>query len=48
LKSNNQLKTGLAAIEKQVPGQQPLPFSAIDGRGVRENWQIITKNNNNQ
>ena len=43
LKSKNQLKTGMDAIQKQLVGQQPLPFSAIDGRGVREIWQIISK-----
>jgi GTP-binding protein len=43
LKSNNQLKAGLAAIQNEIPGQQPVPFSAIDGRGVREIWQIISK-----
>lgn len=43
LKSNNQLKAGLAAVQKEMPDQQPLPFSAIDGRGVREIWQIISK-----
>jgi GTP-binding protein len=42
-KSNNQFKAGIAAIEKQVPGVQPIPFSAIDGRGVREIWQTISK-----
>ena len=48
LKSNNQLRAGLAAIEKQVPDQQPVPFSAVDGRGVREIWQIISKIKNKQ
>jgi GTP-binding protein len=43
LKSNNQLKAGLAAVQKEMQDQQPLPFSAIDGRGVREIWQIISK-----
>ena len=43
LKSNNQLKAGMAAVQKEMPDQQPLPFSAIDGRGVREIWQIISK-----
>jgi GTP-binding protein len=43
LKSKNQLKTGMDAIQKQLVGQQPIPFSAIDGRGVREIWQIISK-----
>ena len=31
----------LAAVSKIVP--DPLPFSAITGRGVREIWQAITK-----
>jgi GTP-binding protein len=47
LKSTNQVKAGLAAIQKQVPDQPPVPFSAIDGRGVREIWQIISKIKNN-
>ena len=48
LKSNNQLKAALAAIHKTIPGQQPVPFSAVDGRGVREIWQIISKIKNKQ
>jgi GTP-binding protein len=48
LKSNNQLKTGMDAIQKQLTGQQAIPFSAIDGRGVRETWQIISKIKNKQ
>ncbi|HTS62748.1 MAG TPA: ribosome biogenesis GTP-binding protein YihA/YsxC [Candidatus Acidoferrales bacterium] len=32
---------GLAAIRKE--GIEPLPFSALSGRGVREIWQAITK-----
>ena len=43
LKSNNQLNTGMAAIRKQLPDHEPLPFSAFDGRGVREIWQVISK-----
>jgi len=43
LKSNNQLKAALAAIQRVIPDQQPVPFSAVDGRGVREIWQIISK-----
>ena len=43
LKSNNQRKAGLDAIRKQFPDQQLLPFSALDGRGVREIWQTISK-----
>ena len=42
-KSNNQFKAGMGAIEKQVPNAQPIPFSALDGRGVREIWQTISK-----
>jgi GTP-binding protein len=48
LKSKNQLKTGMEAIQKQLVGQQAIPFSAIDGRGVREIWQIISKIKNQQ
>ena len=43
LKSNNQRKAGLEAIQKELSDQQPLPFSAVDGRGVREIWQTISK-----
>jgi GTP-binding protein len=43
LKSSNQLKAGLAAIRGEAPDCEPVPFSAIDGRGVREIWQIISK-----
>jgi GTP-binding protein len=43
LKSNNQRKAGLDVIRKQFPDQQLLPFSALDGRGVREIWQTISK-----
>ncbi len=46
LKGNNQLKEGLAQIRKQLADQEPVPFSAIDGRGVREIWQIISKTKN--
>jgi GTP-binding protein len=42
-KSNNHFTAGLGAIEKQVPNAQPIPFSALDGRGVREIWQTISK-----
>ncbi len=48
LKSNNQVKVGLAAIQKELTDQEPVPFSAIDGRGVRELWQIISKTKNKQ
>ncbi|HZS54799.1 MAG TPA: ribosome biogenesis GTP-binding protein YihA/YsxC [Bryobacteraceae bacterium] len=48
LKSANQVKAGLAAVQKQLLDQPPVPFSAIDGRGVREIWQIISKIKNSQ
>jgi GTP-binding protein len=48
LKSKNQVKTGMDAIQKQLMGQQAIPFSAVDGRGVREIWQIISKIKNKQ
>ncbi|MDQ2712584.1 MAG: ribosome biogenesis GTP-binding protein YihA/YsxC [Acidobacteriota bacterium] len=48
LKSNNQLNTGLAAIQKQISDAQLIPFSAVDGRGVREIWQIISKTKKKQ
>jgi GTP-binding protein len=48
LKSNNQLAASLAEIRRNMPGQEPVPFSAIDGRGVREIWQIISKIKNKQ
>ena len=43
LKGNQELKNGLAAIAQELDGRQPVPFSALDGRGVREIWQIISK-----
>jgi GTP-binding protein len=49
LKSNNQLRAGLNAIQRNIAdGEQPVPFSAVDGRGVREIWQIISKIKNKQ
>jgi GTP-binding protein len=48
LKSSNQLKSGLAAIQKELKDQEPVPFSAADGRGVREIWQVISKIKNQQ
>ena len=48
LKSSNQLKSGLAAIQKELKDQEPVPFSAVDGRGVREIWQVISKIKNQQ
>jgi GTP-binding protein len=48
LKSSNQLKAALTAIQKEIPDRQAVPFSAVDGRGVREIWQIISKIKNKQ
>ncbi len=48
LKSNNQLKAGLAAVQRNLQDRQPVPFSALDGRGVREIWQTISKIQNKQ
>jgi GTP-binding protein len=41
LKSKTQQERGLAPIRKE--GVEPLPFSAVTGRGVREIWQAIAK-----
>ena len=42
-KSTNQLKAGMAAIQKETPDLALIPFSAVDGRGAREIWQTISK-----
>ncbi|MBV9404670.1 MAG: YihA family ribosome biogenesis GTP-binding protein [Acidobacteriaceae bacterium] len=47
-KSNNQSKSGLTVVQQELSDQQAVPFSAIDGRGVREIWQIISKIKNKQ
>jgi len=47
-KSNNQLKAGMAEIQKQSPDLTLIPFSAVDGRGAREIWQTISKIKNKQ
>ncbi len=46
--SKNQQTTELARIREQLQNQEPVPFSALDGRGVRETWQIISKIRNKQ
>jgi len=46
--SKNQQITELARIRKQLHDQEPVLFSALDGRGVRETWQIISKIRNKQ
>ena len=39
--NRSEQERGLRAIREE--GVEPLPFSAITGRGVREIWQAITK-----
>jgi GTP-binding protein len=39
--NQSEQERGLRAIHKE--GAEPLPFSALSGRGVREIWQAITK-----
>jgi GTP-binding protein len=49
LKSNNQLRAGLTKIQEETTDcGEPVAFSAMDGRGVREIWQIISKIKNKQ
>jgi GTP-binding protein len=38
--NQSELERGLRAIRKE--GVEPLPFSALEGRGMREIWQAIT------
>jgi len=46
--SRNQQTAELVRIRKELQGQEPVLFSAVDGRGVRETWQIISKIRNKQ
>ena len=39
--SQSEQERGLRALRQE--GVEPLPFSAVTGRGVREIWQAITK-----
>jgi GTP-binding protein len=39
--NQSELELGLRAIRKE--GVEPMPFSALSGRGVREIWQAIAK-----
>jgi GTP-binding protein len=39
--NQSEAERGLRAIREE--GVEPLPFSAVSGRGVREIWQAITK-----
>jgi len=42
LKSQNDVRQGVAAIRSQSPESAPLPFSAVSCRGAREIWQAIS------
>jgi GTP-binding protein len=41
--NQSELHHGLAAIRKEMPGGELVPFSAITGQGAREIWQAIKK-----
>ena len=41
--SQSDQRQGLAAIRSETPESEPLPFSAVSCRGVREIWQAISK-----
>jgi GTP-binding protein len=41
--SKSEERRGLQAIRKELAGAEPLPFSAVTGRGAREIWQAIKK-----
>jgi GTP-binding protein len=42
--NRSEQERGMRAIRQE--GVEPLPFSALTGRGVRETWQAITKTMN--
>jgi GTP-binding protein len=48
LKSNNQRIAAMAEVSKHLTNQEAVPFSAVDGRGMREIWQVISKIKNKQ
>ena len=43
LKTQREQHHGLAAIREQLPGSDPVPFSALTGQGARESWQAIRR-----
>jgi len=43
LKSQQEQHRGMAGIRSQRLDHEPVPFSAVTGRGVREIWQAISK-----
>ena len=40
--NQSEQRQGMAAIRSQSPEAEPLPFSAVSGRGAREIWQAIS------
>jgi GTP-binding protein len=43
--NQSEMQRGMAAIRGESRGAEPLPFSAVTGRGAREIWQAIKKIN---
>ena len=41
--NQKEYQRGMASIKSEMRSGDPVPFSAKDGRGVREIWQTITK-----
>lgn len=41
--NQKEFNRGMAALRKEMRGAEPVPYSAEDGRGVREIWQTISK-----
>jgi GTP-binding protein len=41
--NQKELAHGMRAIRQELSDAEPVPFSAEDGRGVRELWQAITR-----
>ena len=48
LKTQKDQHHGMDALRSQCPDAAPLPFSAVNCRGVREIWQAISKTQNQQ
>ena len=48
LRTQKEQRHQAAAIQEQLPESEPLPFSAVTCRGVREIWQAIQKTTNQQ
>jgi GTP-binding protein len=44
--SKSKERSAMDAIRKQIATSEPLAFSAVTGRGVREIWQAISKTRN--